>query len=181
MTDSVYAPFWRRSLALIIDLIFFSFLFYVILKISYNLFFPNIRNIYSVSFFDMIFILCTFFIPILFTVMLEIIFISSPWQATPGKKTLNIFIGHKADAIAISKFKAFCRILLKYLIILLTLVGVSLMRHKNVEILGFAAVQAGVLLVSPAILSIFSTLFGKEKMSIHDFVCTTRVYKGTTN
>ncbi|MBL6664334.1 MAG: RDD family protein [Rickettsiales bacterium] len=175
MTNT-YASFWRRILAFIIDGIFFSFLFYAILKISHSLFYPNINNSQNMTFFDIIFLLCIFIIPVLFTIMAEILFISSPWQTTPGKKTLRTFIGHKENGVAISRFVAFARILLKYLVILLFFMGISLLKNQELALMGLEAAKLGIILITPTILNIFSVMFGKEKLTVHDFVCTTRVF-----
>jgi len=48
---------------------------------------------------------------------------SSSWQATLGKRIMNIFIGHKEDAIVIPTHKAFFRIIFKYIVILLFILG----------------------------------------------------------
>jgi len=122
----------------------------------------------------------------MFTAILEILCISSSWQATPGKRIMNIFIGHKGDGLAISKIKAFFRVILRYVVLLLFMLGASFLIDENkifndTSFFDLQIIELGTLLIIPTVINLFSLLVGSDKITIHDFICTTRVYNGKTS
>ena len=185
MSNPLYAPLWRRIAASVIDTSFFVSLLFGILFVSYNLFSPKVP-LSLLSVFDLVLLILSIFIPFMLTLILEVLFISSTWQATPGKRVMNIFIGHKGDGLAISKFKALFRISVRYIVILLFMLGASFLINEQeifnqTSLFDLKIIELGVLLIVPTVINLFSMMVGTDKITIHDFICTTRVYNGKTH
>jgi uncharacterized RDD family membrane protein YckC len=151
--SEIYAGFFVRAVAAIIDIIFTTPLIWVMLY-SIGFDFSHIPTL------DQMISGATAertsenkiadFISWVVSISYSLYFITSPKQATPGKRIMNIYVATK-DGKKLSTNLAFARFLASLLSGLL---------------LGF-----GFLLV----------FFTKEKTALHDLICNTRVFYGKKN
>ncbi|WP_341793824.1 MULTISPECIES: RDD family protein [unclassified Rickettsia] len=156
MSDYIYCGVWRRFGAYIIDLLTLlfttfciSFILYFFLKIPYLN--KSFYDWFSIEENFIIFIIINMIFFTAQIILYWVLFESSKLQATPGKYLLNMKIINKNET-KISFLKSFFRLLVNILII----------------IFGFGIVE---------IINIFCIVFTKQKTSIPDMICGTRVVR----
>lgn len=149
--EKIYAGFWVRLFAGILDCVFLSPLIFLLIYVSGNtqtesFHFENAWQSYeylgataSNSFANYI----TYAIGIAYAAY----FLTSKKQATFGKRIMGIYVGNPDDS-KLSASKAFAR------------AGTAILTSLTLGI-GF-----------------FIVIFTKEKISLHDFLCKTRVFHG---
>jgi uncharacterized RDD family membrane protein YckC len=142
-----FAGFWVRLIALIFDYLIVTAVFFVMEKVSGTPFLQAFMEDFSgpVAY------------PIITTItllayfMYRILFVSSKWQATPGKRIVGIYIVQKEGEKRIS-------------------FGQSLKRELS-TLISFLILLLGYIMVA----------FTKEKESLHDIIASTRVVFGKPN
>lgn len=152
MSDYIYCGVWRRFGAYLLDgilqlLIIFCLLFFE--TIFFKIFYPDKWLLIKEDF--LIYLMSNITLIIIIAILYWTLFESSKLQATPGKYLLNMKIINK-DGTKISFLKSFSRLLLYLMII----------------IFGFGIV---------GIINLFCIIFTKQKTSIPDMVCNTRVVR----
>lgn len=149
---SYYAGFWIRFFAILLDSVIFSLLWLACLVAYFSMVHDiSIANLEDVDLNDLVNLSDKVFIVLMafliFTV-LPILCLSSKYQSTPGKAMLSIYVGDK-DGNRISTLR-------------------SAIRYIMVSIL----YPTCIFLIDALVL-----IFSKEKASLHDKICRTRVFR----
>lgn len=183
MNDSIYAGLWKRFLATIIDVILFIPIYYLV-EILISNFLSSSTTPSLFPLFDLFFNILVSLLPTIVIFMIQIHFLVSKWQATPGKRIMSIFVGHKGDGIKISKLSAFFRVLLRGIVLSIFPIGIGFLM---IDFIPFFRISefinytiTGLCLISPALLSLILVISTKSKLTIYDLICSSRVYNGRT-
>lgn len=167
---AIYAGFWRRALANIIDMI--------ILMIISAVLFSLIQTTITVQ---------NFINPIIMGIYI-IYFIASHHQATPGKKLLKIKI-NSADAKKLSLQASTIRFLacmiptIPMFFLLLTpqysngIESLELSNQNRIKEFKFEMSLSAILAIIWSFIWFLPIAFTKEKTGIHDIICKTRAYR----
>lgn len=192
MTESIYAPISKRLLAFILDIIILLPIYFILQFLMTMLLAIGIGQRSFIPYLDILFIVITFTMPAFIIFMIQVHFVVSRWQATPGKRIMSIFIGHVGNGVKISKLASFFRILLRSIILILFPLGLSVIftdqiikyffsfdLRELIDLFGnINYTIVGICLMLPAILSIILAIFSKTKLTIYDLLCGSRVFNG---
>ncbi len=167
---AIYAGFWRRALANIIDMI--------ILMIISAVLFSLIQTT----------IIVQDFISQIIMAIYTIFFIASHYQATPGKKLLKIKI-NSADAKKLSLQASTIRFLVLIIptipmfLFMLTpqysngIEALELSNQNRIKEFNFGISLSAILAIIWSLIWFLPIAFTKEKTGIHDIICKTRAYR----
>lgn len=195
----VYAEFMHRLAAFFLDLVFFS-LASVVIGLILNF----IRDVFSLdsalNLIDEMRVNSSYlpllqFLDMSIPAMVVGLFLSSKWQATPGKRLMGIYVTDN-NLNRISFFKGFLRYFVKftpYIVILFIAISVDFdfitqQSSENFNYEEYLASLPSGLMDSVFIFSIvFNILsfiwylmaaYTKQRTAFHDLICKTRVLKG---
>ena len=176
ITLPVPAGFWQRFAAFVINIIFYI-PFYALLAL-----FIHQTGLLSLDFAS----------PLLLLVC-SVLFISSSWQATPGKRFCSVYVTQETSLMPISKWTAFCRMgafLFPWYFFGLSMYAMRSLFPSSIhtaphpalaDLLNAPMIIAMILgLALPLyyLLLVCSVAFDSNKRSFIDKLCRTRVVRG---
>jgi uncharacterized RDD family membrane protein YckC len=150
--QNVYASFWHRAAAFLIDSMITGPLVLVIFYlVGFDVEqFLNAKNSFSLEAGDNKISKTQDFVHWVILIFYSVYFLTAKGQATPGKKVMKIYVGNQ-DGAKLTPAKAVMRFVFSI----------------------FSALILGLGFLLP--------LFHKERAALHDVICKTRVFNGIKN
>ncbi|WP_342270356.1 RDD family protein [Rickettsia endosymbiont of Orchestes rusci] len=163
MSDYIYCGFWRRSGSAFIDGAIQLLITFCLLFCKLKFFYPATPLLALEDYLAYLTITSNIILITIATMLYYALFESSKLQATPGKYLLNMKIINKADGTRMSFLKSFFRVSLSFVLGMID----DLMNVQIISIIHVILVTVSVLCIA----------FTKQKTSIPDMICGTRVVR----